>query len=811
MRRWTLGDDRLTPNDHTRTQGASSTRRQLDIVAEADGDRRVRKRELVRTTSTSTSGAVESNSSKRRKTSPATFSFSDLIFNPVRAVFRLIKGDSGEELHEIDGGMSSNGGNGVQRSSGSQKNRFTFPARAEVVDLTSDSNELDDSEVEIVAEVPSASAAAFSVTKQHDHSTARQETVELSDSDGQGSSGDIVYLGTQPCFGRKEKQDEQDEVVDVHLVKEVELQEDADDVEVVAEVCHTPRDSLAASRRSIESARDQVTSMSLASPARSNSSISICIEGRSPADQASTSSPAPEDSISRQGTPHGLRFETPSPRSDPWQRRRAGISKGKTPASAHSSMGKAIARLRVDSERSNGMSSTAGSNVNLLARDYLVDMVKRMGGNAVQYPTGSEPSPLFSETLDKRKPFRCSRRALDTHEGVRRVSRALDKYGLKSSKSRKSQEREGKDGTERAIERQSSSEQPSEDGDNVVSLSGSSGVGDVRPNGASESQGSRSITPMSMQSSGVERITELLDKLNSFGQLPTPQQKYNRFVAERRELRDREIALQEEVRIRSTARFAKRELIEEQTRRKLELIGIRVPAPKPKVKDEFEPLPDEALELCDRVWNKRLPPSEEFSEGFGIKLTRKDLSTLSGLDWLNDEVINFYLQLVCQRSTEVKGLPKAYAFNTFFYANISSKGYASVKRWTRKVDIFAHDVLLVPVHLSVHWCMAVVDLAEKRIDYYDSLLGRNKKCLEDLKKYLYDECKDKKKEVFDFDGWEFNLRADIPRQMNGSDCGVFACKFAEFASRRAPIVFTQEHMPYYRQRMLYELITKKLL
>lgn len=58
------------------------------------------------------------------------------------------------------------------------------------------------------------------------------------------------------------------------------------------------------------------------------------------------------------------------------------------------------------------------------------------------------------------RPFRCSRRALDTHEGVRRVSRALDKYGLKSSKSRKSQEREGKDGTERAIERQSSSEQP---------------------------------------------------------------------------------------------------------------------------------------------------------------------------------------------------------------------------------------------------------------------------------------------------------------------------------------------------------------
>ena len=28
--------------------------------------------------------------------------------------------------------------------------------------------------------------------------------------------------------------------------------------------------------------------------------------------------------------------------------------------------------------------------------------------------------------------------------------------------------------------------------------------------------------------------------------------------------------------------------------------------------------------------------------------------------------------------------------------------------------------------------------------------------------------------------------------MNGSDCGMFACKFAEYLSRRARISFTQE-------------------
>ena len=47
--------------------------------------------------------------------------------------------------------------------------------------------------------------------------------------------------------------------------------------------------------------------------------------------------------------------------------------------------------------------------------------------------------------------------------------------------------------------------------------------------------------------------------------------------------------------------------------------------------------------------------------------------------------------------------------------------------------------------------------------------------------------------------------------MNGSDCGMFACKFAEYLSRDAALSFTQEHMPYFRRRMVYEIVTKTLL
>ncbi|KAG7173234.1 Sentrin-specific protease 1-like 2 [Homarus americanus] len=47
--------------------------------------------------------------------------------------------------------------------------------------------------------------------------------------------------------------------------------------------------------------------------------------------------------------------------------------------------------------------------------------------------------------------------------------------------------------------------------------------------------------------------------------------------------------------------------------------------------------------------------------------------------------------------------------------------------------------------------------------------------------------------------------------MNGSDCGMFACKFAEYLSRNALITFDQQHMPYFRRRMVYEIVCGALL
>ncbi|NXB61344.1 SENP1 protease, partial [Struthidea cinerea] len=203
---------------------------------------------------------------------------------------------------------------------------------------------------------------------------------------------------------------------------------------------------------------------------------------------------------------------------------------------------------------------------------------------------------------------------------------------------------------------------------------------------------------------------------------------------------------------------------------------------------------------------------EVLSEAFRLTITRKDIQTLNNLNWLNDEVINFYMNLLMERSKE-KDLPAVHAFNTFFFTKLKTAGYQAVKRWTKKVDIFSVDLLLVPIHLGVHWCLAVVDFRKKTITYYDSMGGINSEACRILLQYLKQESLDKKRKEFDTNGWALLSKKsqEIPQQMNGSDCGMFACKYAECISKDKPINFTQQHMPYFRKRMAWEILHRKLL
>lgn len=228
--------------------------------------------------------------------------------------------------------------------------------------------------------------------------------------------------------------------------------------------------------------------------------------------------------------------------------------------------------------------------------------------------------------------------------------------------------------------------------------------------------------------------------------------------------------------------------------------------------NEFPELQDDHVQLIEKAFINT-PQDEVLVNAFNVPIYRKDIQTLKGLNWLNDEIINFYMTLICERSKdEAKSLPKVHAFSTFFYPRLREKGYSMIKRWTKKVDIFSYDLILIPIHLGLHWTLAVIDFTTREIRYYDSMNGNNKECLKALKNYLNEEHQDKKGAPYDLTDWNCIHNKDLPQQMNGSDCGMFSCKYAEYLSRgKTTFNFNQSHMPYFRRRMVWEILNTKLM
>ncbi|KAI9880916.1 MAG: hypothetical protein M1830_009984 [Pleopsidium flavum] len=95
----------------------------------------------------------------------------------------------------------------------------------------------------------------------------------------------------------------------------------------------------------------------------------------------------------------------------------------------------------------------------------------------------------------------------------------------------------------------------------------------------------------------------------------------------------------------------------------------------------------------------------------------KDLARLDEGEFLNDNLIGFYLRyLEYQLEQEHPELAeKVYFFNTYFFASLTNtprgkKGinYEAVQKWTRAVDIFGYDFVVVPINESAHWYVTII-------------------------------------------------------------------------------------------------------
>ena len=194
-----------------------------------------------------------------------------------------------------------------------------------------------------------------------------------------------------------------------------------------------------------------------------------------------------------------------------------------------------------------------------------------------------------------------------------------------------------------------------------------------------------------------------------------------------------------------------------------------------------------------------------------VHVSGKDINTLYGFQLINDQIIAFYLQAIVRRSAKNKHWPKCCALNSFVYRNLKEFGYKSIRRWTKNLDIFTYHKIFIPVHLPEHWCLVIIDLQTQTISMYDSLGKDRDDILKLFPKYLESEHLDKKKSPFDASAFQLVNVKDIPLQQNGWDCGMFLMKYAEYLSRNAKLTFTQKDMPYFRKRMVYEILNNVVI
>ncbi|KAF7908857.1 uncharacterized protein EAE98_010850 [Botrytis deweyae] len=199
--------------------------------------------------------------------------------------------------------------------------------------------------------------------------------------------------------------------------------------------------------------------------------------------------------------------------------------------------------------------------------------------------------------------------------------------------------------------------------------------------------------------------------------------------------------------------------------------------------DKWEDIVCEALDRARK--NGNLPITQ--SQG-GTPLHYKDFGTLLGRNsWLNDEIINTYIEWVVEAANEFAKeeakifgepagkVPKFIAHNSFFYENLDKKGPSSTQRLMGRkkapgVSLLQVDTVFVPICRGSHWTVGVVRPMARTIEYFDSLQGSPKTFIKLMRGWLKFQLGADYKE----DEWK-TPNTGCTRQMNGYDCGVFVC------------------------------------
>jgi hypothetical protein len=191
---------------------------------------------------------------------------------------------------------------------------------------------------------------------------------------------------------------------------------------------------------------------------------------------------------------------------------------------------------------------------------------------------------------------------------------------------------------------------------------------------------------------------------------------------------------------------------------------------------------------------------------FSIDMTTSKIKCLNpsqphASQWINDEVINFYLEMLAEKyHSDTNNL---HIFSTFFMeylsptatnTSVTSFNYTSIARWTHSnrnnINIFKKTKVLIPINYhNQHWTLATIYPQRNEVSYYDSMNGHQtaQAYLRIIQQYLSEEAKATNPQTtFIPTEWTFST-ASVPQQSNCHDCGIYVMLFAHLIVQDFPI------------------------
>ncbi|KIJ30821.1 hypothetical protein M422DRAFT_267651 [Sphaerobolus stellatus SS14] len=196
--------------------------------------------------------------------------------------------------------------------------------------------------------------------------------------------------------------------------------------------------------------------------------------------------------------------------------------------------------------------------------------------------------------------------------------------------------------------------------------------------------------------------------------------------------------------------------------------------------------------VCVLIPNSLPLATKTFTQGTQeaacLRLRQQELDRLEPRQWFNDIVMDYGLSQALRRhQLSESPLCKLWVFSTFFYTKLRTKGYPSVASWSRRWDVFAQELIVIPVHMAYHWSIIVVsqpnasllptgnvtaDLAGAQILSMDSLGGKQEKARDTVADWLFQVAEPHLQR----NKWitPISRQIQVPQQSNLYDCGPYS-------------------------------------